>query len=314
MISKGVIYILFLSFILTTLAGCTQQSGRESATRVLIGGNIQGQIYSSQEKKGFVQGTLARVGGMIGHLEKDNPKPTVMIQAGNTISLQNINQVESVKRLSECMKLMGFDANLASNYEFNDSDDYAKVRAETGWKQVVSNIKPLEGIDPPIVFEQFHMANPGNGRFVYFLNMISKRIVDDSSMLKGNYEWVDPSEILKSFIRTIRTKDILIVYYQTDIPGDLNAFFDTIESEKIALLLLNDNLYQKLQNEKRRPKKLKGVNLERVPKNVSTLQSVEIWWDPISEKWITEGQTIMAGLNYPKNKEIENLLDKKRSN
>lgn len=307
---KGIANILFLSLALVFISGCSPQGGMESSTRILIGGNIQGQIFQSQEKKGFVQGTLARLGGMIEHINKENPKPVALIQAGNSISIENENQVKTADLLAKGAQIIGFGANLASTYEFNDTPEFAKKRMETGWQQVVSNLKPMDGVEPPIVFELCHKANPGNGRFVYFLNMISKNYYNDSSLLKEHYEWVEPTDILKQFVRTIRSNDILVVYYQTDALNIISSLFSIQESEMITLLVLNDKTLQRVN--KRRPAELKGVNIAGVPKNISTLNSVDIWWDPLLDEWKIETQSFMAGLNYKENEEVKNLLEKQK--
>ncbi len=307
---KGMVNILFLSLVLVIMPGCAPQSEISSSTRILIGGNIQGQIYSSQEKKGFVQGTLARLGGMIDHMNKEKPKPFALIQAGNSISIENENQAKTAGLLAKGAQIIGFGANLASTYEFNDTPEYAKKRAETGWKQVVSNVKPLDGVAPPILFEEYHRVDPGNGQFVYFLNIIAKDYYNDSSLLNEHYEWVEPTEILIPFVRTIRSNDILVVYFQTDAPNTLNKLYSVQESEIITLLVLNDKVFQRV--DKRRPDKIKGVNIASVPKNISTLNAVDIWWDPLREEWKIETQSFMAGLNYEENKEVKNLLEKKK--
>ncbi|MCD6216969.1 hypothetical protein J7L05_03795 [bacterium] len=307
---KGIVNILFISLALVVMSGCAPQGGISSSTRILIGGNIQGQIYPSQEKRGFVQGTLARLGGMIDHMNKEKPKPVALIQAGNSISIENEKQAKTAELLAKGAQIIGFGANLASTYEFNDTPEYAKKRAKTGWKQVVSNVKPLDGVEPPIAFKEYHRADPGNGRFVYFLNIIAKNYYNDSSLLNEHYEWIEPTEVLIQFVRTIRSNDILVVYYQTDAPNTLNTLYSIQESEIITLLVLNDKVFQRV--DKRRPDKLEGVNIASVPKNVSTLNSVDIWWDPLREEWKIETQSFMAGLNYKENKEIKKLLEKKK--
>jgi len=74
-----------------------------------------------------VNAGLARLGGMVDEPGKNKPVPTVLIQLGNSITLENENQVKTAQLLAKGAQMAGFGANSASTYEFNDTVEFTAI-------------------------------------------------------------------------------------------------------------------------------------------------------------------------------------------
>ena len=303
---KDIKNILFFPLIVLIISGCVPESKSNDATRILIGANIEGKIFEDLNQTPPITAGLARLGGMVDELNKGTSLPTVSIQLGNSVEIENEKHIKTAELISKGAQMIGFQANLSSILEFSDTAESAKKRAATGWKQVVSNLKPKDGVTPPVSYELFHYADPGNGRLVYFFNFISRSIYLKHNLLNENYEWIDPAIQIKELVRKIRKKDIVVVYYQTDTKVHLIDLYKVQEAQYISCLILNMKFFDQISA--RRPKNIENVNLVRKPANLSTVEAVVLNWKKHEDKWNMITQRMMLSSYYPKSQNIEKLL------
>lgn len=303
---KDITTILFFPLMVILISGCVPDSDVAEPTRIIIGANIQGKIYEGSSRNPSANFGLARLGGFVDEQRKKRPIPTVLIQLGNSVTIENEKHLKTAELIAKGAQMIGFGANLSSTYEFNDTVEFARKRSETGWKQVVSNLEPKVGVTPPVMFEKFHCADPGNGKFVYFYNFISQKVYYDHKLLYENYEWTDPTDEFKDLARKIRARDIVVVYYQTDKKVHLKDLYSIQEAEQISCLILDLKLFNRLQ--RGRPEKIKDANIIRVPVDNSSIESVEISRARHINEWKMNAQRLMLSASYSKNLNVEKLL------
>jgi len=300
--------IFFLFLILLTINGCA--TPRPHSVRIIFGGNIQGKITRMEEgSTAGVYGTLARVGGLIDRQVADTRMPTVMFQTGNTINITGESQVVKAKLLAEGARMIGFAANLPASLEFKDTPEFARVRDSWGWPEVLSNVKPKAGVEPPVNYPPYYRCEPQKGWFVYLLNFVDSLTFNKSELLSKNYEYVQPSDFIKSFIRSIRTTDMVVVHFQASALNDLTVFFNKQESEDVDLIIVPHPIYLNINQDMRRSETFKNINLMAEPANVSNIQEAILTWDNLREKWKLEQHQLQASLNYPEHEGVRKLLE-----
>lgn len=298
---------LCLLILVFFICGCV--SSQPSSVRIIITGNINGRILRSEEKSMGVLGTLARLGGLIQRRLEETEMPTVLLLLGNTIQMNSENRQLRAELLSQSAKMMGFEAVFPLELEFKDTPEQAKKRQSFGLPLVLTNVKPKEGLEPPVDFKPIYRFEPVKGWYVYVMNFIDMTVYNNFELLKNNYKYVRVSEAFKEIVKDIRPRDMIIIQYQTQLATDITHLYkDAEEAKKIDLIIVSRSLYSKFSSKAERDPLIQDVNIISAPINISEVQEAILTWDAVKEKWRMEQHQLQVGLNYPEHEGVKKLL------
>jgi hypothetical protein len=229
---------------------------------------------------------------------------------GNTVQADCPSRKLKADLIAKGSLMAGYEILIPGELELKDTPETARQRESWGWRQVLSNVKPKEGItDPPVDYLPYYRFEPEKGWFVYVLNLVDKSTYLGSDLLKGNYEFLEPEKAFGDIVGGFRPRDMIIVNYQTSLINELiNLFMKAEEAKRIDLAILNRTLYMNAGEKSKRNEAIRDINLISVPLTVSEIQEAILRWDEARDQWHLEQHQLQVGLNYPEHEGVKNLL------